>query len=471
MSLSFFRSRIPLLDRIQSSLGESLPKNVGWAHTLGSVLLFLFLFQFGTGVVLALYYVPAPDYAWQSRAFLTDETLIGRTLVSIHHWGSSLMVVIAVLHLLRVVVHGAYRAPRELNWISGMALLLLIFTFGVTGFLLPWDQQGYWATVVGTEMLEAVPLIGSWMAYVIKGGSEVGAPTLTRFYALHVILLPLVTFLLVACHLYLLRTHGTAPPPREKKAVQTSRLPFFPYQMSRDGVAILATLGSLVFLALASPYGGEPPADPLGSSYDPRPEWFLLAQYELLRISGSHIFWIAILIPTIILAILTFIPFLDRFSHSWHWRARKKTVVPVFALVAFLAGMTFWSRLYHPGVYGEVVDVEPEQLYLPSSDNPELHRTLDLGRRVLVQEQCINCHRVEEFGGSSGPDLTSLQEVRSRNFIRLKIVDPRREHPLSPMPSYKNLNDSRLEAVVEYVWQLQRANQETEDAEIPEMDQ
>lgn len=457
MNRSFFRSRIPGLQRIQSSLIKPLPASVGWAHTLGSVLLFLFLFQLGSGAILAFYYVPAPDYAWQSRAFLTDESLIGRTLVSIHHWGSSLLVVVAVLHLLRVVIHGAYRAPRELNWITGIALFLLILTFAITGFLLPWDQQGYWATVVGQEMLNSIPLIGPWMAYAIMGGDEVGAPTLARFYAFHVIVLPLTTLLLVVFHLYLLRSHGTAPPPASAKPERDESQPFFPYQMSRDGAAILAALAVLVFLSLASPYGGEAPADPLDSSYDPRPEWFLLAQYELLRISGSYVFWISILLPAIILAVLTLIPFLDRSTTSWHWRARKRIVVPTVALAVFLAGIIGWSRLYHPAAYGEAVNVEPEELLLPPFDNPEHQQTLVLGRRVFVEEQCINCHRAGEPGGTSGPALASLPETRSRNFIRLKILDPRRQHPLSPMPAYPNLEPTRLEAVIEYVWQLQSA--------------
>ncbi|HLV01196.1 MAG TPA: cytochrome b N-terminal domain-containing protein [Acidobacteriota bacterium] len=448
-----------------------MPGTIGWGHSLGSVLLFLFLLQLGTGTVLALYYVPVPDYAWQSRAFLTDETVIGRTLVSIHHWGSSLMVVVAVLHLLRVVLHGAYRAPRELNWITGILLLLMILAFAVTGFLLPWNQQGYWSTVVGRELSESIPIIGSGIAYIIMGGEQVGAPTLTRFYALHVIVFPLTALLLGGLHLYLLRTHGSAPPPPIRKTEGQPDLPFFPYQTSRDAVAILATFFILLFLALASPYGGEPPADPLDSSYDPRPEWFLLAQYELLRIAGSYVFLIAILIPAIILIVISFIPFFDRASGSWHWRTRKRVVVPVFVLVLLLTGITIWSRIYHPGVYGEMIDVEPEQLLLPHAENPQLEQRLLEGRQVFVEEQCINCHRVGELGGSSGPRLTAVTETRSPDFIRAKIVDPRREHPLSPMPAYRNLDPARLETVVEYVWRLQgMVASETETNEARRVD-
>jgi quinol-cytochrome oxidoreductase complex cytochrome b subunit len=205
------RTMSPLLFR-------KIPRGVGWWYTLGSATLFVFILQVVTGIFLAMYYSPSPDHAYQSVQYITNEVAMGGLVRGLHHWGSSAMVVLVVLHMLRVVIMAAYRYPRELTWFVGVVLLLLTMGFGFTGYLLPWDEKSYWATTVGTNMAGTVPLIGGQLLILLRGGAELGTVTLTRFYAFHVLLLPAITGVLVAIHLYLVVKHGISAPPEREPA-------------------------------------------------------------------------------------------------------------------------------------------------------------------------------------------------------------------------------------------------------------
>ncbi len=168
-------------------LDEPLPPGTGWWFTLGSVLLFGLGIQFLTGIALALYYAPTPDHAWDSVRFITTSVRAGSFLRGLHHWGASVVVVAAVVHLCRVVFFGSYKKPREVNWIVGLVLLQVILAFGLTGYLLPWDQRAYWATVVAINISKLTPGAGEMAAAFLRGGADIGALTLTRWYAVHVL--------------------------------------------------------------------------------------------------------------------------------------------------------------------------------------------------------------------------------------------------------------------------------------------
>src|SRR5687768_3099269 len=183
-------------------LDEPLPVGTGWWFTLGSVLLAALTLQAVTGVLLSLTYAPTPDHAHESIRYIEQSVRAGALLRGLHYYGASLIVIAAVLHMARVVVFGAYKAPRELTWLTGLALLLVILAFALTGYLLPWDQRAYWATVVTINIAALTPLAGDLIAGILRGGSEIGALTLTRWYAAHVIVLPLILAGLVALHLF-----------------------------------------------------------------------------------------------------------------------------------------------------------------------------------------------------------------------------------------------------------------------------
>jgi len=193
-----------------------IPK-VNWLYTLGSASLFLALNQAVTGILLTLYYVPTPDHAYDSVRYITNQVAAGWLIRGLHHWGASAMVVVVVLHMLRVILYGAYKYPREITWITGVLLLLVVVGFGFTGYLLPWDQKAYWATTVGTRIAGTAPILGEYLLRIMRGGEELSAVTLARFFGAHVWVLPAALALLVGLHLYLVIQIGISAVPEKEE--------------------------------------------------------------------------------------------------------------------------------------------------------------------------------------------------------------------------------------------------------------
>ena len=195
---------------------RKVPK-VNWLYTLGSATLFVAANQIVTGILLTIYYVPTPDHAYDSVQYITTQVTAGWLIRGLHHWGASAMVILTALHMLRVILHGAYKYPREVTWFSGVGLLLLVLGFGFTGYLLPWDQKAFWATTVGTRIAGVAPVVGDWILRLMRGGEELSAVTLARFFGAHVWLLPaaLLAFLLI--HLYLVIRVGISAIPRREE--------------------------------------------------------------------------------------------------------------------------------------------------------------------------------------------------------------------------------------------------------------
>jgi len=204
-------------DRVwQSLFARHIPEAKGpvaWLYTLGSASLFVFMVQAVTGALLAMSYVPDPGHAYDSVRYINEHVLLGSFIHGLHKWGATLMVVLVVLHMLRVYFMGAYKYPRELTWIAGVGLFLLVMGFSFTGYLLPWDQKAYFATAVGANIAGQTPVVGPYVAQVLKGGPDLGAATLTRFFAFHVLFLPALTVLLIVLHLFLVIWHGISEPP------------------------------------------------------------------------------------------------------------------------------------------------------------------------------------------------------------------------------------------------------------------
>jgi quinol-cytochrome oxidoreductase complex cytochrome b subunit len=194
---------------------RQLPK-LNWLYTLGSATLFVAVNQLVTGILLTIYYVPTPDQAYDTVQFITTQVPAGWLIRGLHHYGASAMVILTVLHMLRVIVHGAYKFPREVTWFSGVALLLVVLGFGFTGYLLPWDQKAYWATTVGTRIGEVTPVIGRYILLLMRGGEELTGVTLARFYGAHVWALPAALLGLILFHLYLVVRIGISAVPKEE---------------------------------------------------------------------------------------------------------------------------------------------------------------------------------------------------------------------------------------------------------------
>ncbi|MDX1616869.1 MAG: cytochrome b N-terminal domain-containing protein [Candidatus Promineifilaceae bacterium] len=195
---------------------RKVPK-VNWFYTLGSATLFVSFNQIITGILLTIYYVPTPDHAYDSVNYITTQVTAGWLIRGLHHWGASAMVVLAVAHMLRVIFLGAYKFPREVTWFTGVALLLVTIGFGFTGYLLPWDQKAYWGSVVGTQIAGTAPGIGDIVLRIMRGGEELTAITLARFFGIHVWVLPAILILLLAIHMYLVVKVGISAPPKSEE--------------------------------------------------------------------------------------------------------------------------------------------------------------------------------------------------------------------------------------------------------------
>ena len=211
----------------RAQLYRKVPKGTNWFYTLGSATLFAFVSQAVTGVFLAMYYNPDPSRAYESAAHITNEVFLGELVRGMHRWGATVMIILIFLHMGRTFVFGAYKYPRELNWIIGVILLVLTLAMGLTGYLLPFDQRSFWATVVGVNINASGPIMGPYLADFMRGGAEFGAASLSRFYAMHMMLIPGLIGALIAAHLYLVAKLGTTAPPwlkAEKKELQKEEI-------------------------------------------------------------------------------------------------------------------------------------------------------------------------------------------------------------------------------------------------------
>jgi len=205
--------RLEMHDYIKKDiLDKPIPKGLNLAYCFGGITFFLFVMLAVTGYFMTLYYVPSPTQAYDAVDYLTFEVPMGQVIRGVHHWSANLMMVTIFLHMIRVFIYGAYKKPREINWMSGVCLFCLVMGFGFTGYLLPWDQKAYWATKVGTSVIGTVPMVGDYAMRIMRGGSDLGALTLTRFYTLHVLFLPLGTVIFMIAHFVMIRKQGISTP-------------------------------------------------------------------------------------------------------------------------------------------------------------------------------------------------------------------------------------------------------------------
>ncbi len=273
---------------LRSALYEPIPGGARFAYIFGSGLLFIFISQVITGVFLALYYVPSADHAHTTVAYITKAVTAGSFLRSLHGYGASAMVIVLLLHLSQTYIYGAYKGPREILWVSGCVLFALVLGMAFTGYLLPWDQRAYFATAVGTNAASEVPLIGETLKRMMRGGTEMGTLTISRFFVAHIFLIPAGIFALVASHIFMFRKAGAAGPVDEdpfepKKKIEL----FYPRQVLMDlslTALLIIGLGLLCFFA---PMQLGPSANPADAQYIPRPEWYYLPIFQWLKCIGT----------------------------------------------------------------------------------------------------------------------------------------------------------------------------------------
>ncbi len=325
---------------------EAVHGGASFAYVFGSALVFTFVIQVLTGITLATVYAPTVTDAWGSVYTIQHEMTLGWLVRGLHHFGSSAMIVLCVLHMTQVFVYGAYRSPRAVNWITGVVMLLLVLGFGLTGYLLPWDQKGYWATQVATRIMGGAPG-GEPLQLLLQGGAEYGNLTLTRFYAIHVFILPIALTLLMVGHIALFRRHGvTASPGKSDEEVATKRDTFWPLQVLYDLVFAAVVLGVLVALVMTVGVSLEAPADPAGA-YEARPEWYFLFLFELLKyFEGPMTLVGTVVIPTVAVGFLTLLPFFDRRGREGRRRPPVRLLVPFFGIFVGAGLLTAVSLRY-----------------------------------------------------------------------------------------------------------------------------
>jgi cytochrome b6 len=312
-------------------------------YYLGGITLFFFAIQLATGVLLLAYYQPGEATSYESIRFLTTKVPFGWLVRSMHCWSAHLMILSLVTHMLSTMVLKAYRPPRELTWVTGFLLFALALGFGFSGYLLPWNELAFFATAVGTDSMKAVPGIGEWLLQVMRGGTDVSINTLYRFFALHVVVLPLFTVGVVSGHLLFVQRQGMAPPMAHDKPARGMK--FFPDFALRDLLLWLVCLIALASLAVFLPYGPGIPgmewelgkkANPLAPAYPGiKPEWYFLWVYQLLKEFPAHLFGMegsqaAIALVSVLFGIWALVPWLDR-------NARESRPSPAFTDLAMAA--------------------------------------------------------------------------------------------------------------------------------------
>jgi cytochrome b6 len=317
-------------------------------YYLGGMALFLFLVQIVTGILLSLYYKPSADQAFESVQAIMTEVDFGWLIRSAHSWSANLLVGVLLLHMLTTYMIRAYRRPREFTWVTGVLLLGLFMAFGFSGYLLPWNQLAFFATRVGTAIVGAVPLVGDSLLLLARGGENVTGDTLARFYAVHVVILPLATFALLGVHLFLVQKHGMSVPDhgaRRHTAVNgIASMPFVPHFLLRDMVGWYLALGLLAALAALFPWELGEKADPFSAAPEGiKPEWYFLFMFQTLKLLPAHIGpfegeVLGVLFFGLCGLVVLLVPFLDRGS-----RTRKLLNVLATVSVGFFIIMTAWG--------------------------------------------------------------------------------------------------------------------------------
>ena len=400
-------------------LYENVPGGSRWRYVWGSTLTFTFAVQVITGVFLWMAYAPSSQTAWESVFYIQNQMWGGWLLRGIHHFTAQAMTILLVLHLMQVVIDGAYKAPREMNFFLGVILLLLVLGLSLTGYLLPWDQKGFWATKVATNIMAITPFVGPMLQKMVIGGADYGHHTLTRFFALHAGVLPGLVIFFIVGHILLFRKHGlTAAEPKRKPDCA-----FWPDQVLKDVIACLAVLAAVLFFILKPRIFGHgelgadlgAPADPSDNYSAARPEWYFLFLFQFLKyqehlfawLPGNAEVWAGIVFPGLLIVVLFAMPFLGK------WRLGHRfnlgflcAIFAGAALLTYLAvaedrgNQTYQLSLKRAGREAARAKELASERGIPLTGAVELLRTDPLTQGPkLFAKNCASCHRYDGHNG------------------------------------------------------------------------
>jgi ubiquinol-cytochrome c reductase cytochrome b subunit len=418
--------RATLLPMLKHPIPRSAAGPMGWWYVFGSASMTMLLIQILTGIGLALVYVPAADKAYDSLLYLNYDVTLGWFLRALHYYAGTGMMVLVLAHMTQVFLHGAYKYPRELTWVVGVILLLCTLGMFFSGQVLRWDPDAYWGLAVGGSMAGRVPVIGPWVVRMLLGGPVIGGDSLSRFFSLHVFVIPGALLFFLAIHLWLVLQRGISAPPvpgqpvdpktydeEYEKELKTG-VPFLGDDALKDAlISAVAVIAVVVLAAVLGPKGPTGPPDPTLSGANPRPEWPFLWLFGLLSLSppASETF-IILVFPLILIAVLFLVPFLSNRGERAPSR-RPVAVLAVIVIYTALGVLTYEGATspWSPQMTAWSGEPIPEDLVRDSSP-------IRLQGALLFQNKsCRNCHALEGSGGQRGPDLTAVGTRLTRDQL------------------------------------------------------
>lgn len=396
--------RLQLSDIFESMFEHPVPKPSNFLDYLGFASFFVFISQAITGILLAMVYVPSASEAFNSIKLL-QSSIIGGYVRSLHSWGANFMVVVVFLHLLRVFYEAAYKKPRELTWILGCILFIGTLGLAFTGYLLPWDQEGYWATTVGTTMASYVPLIGDFLVRLMRNGTEVTGATLTRFYSIHMLILPIIVLIAFMPHFFFVLRQGMSGGDRLMAAkqrgedIEKQSLPFCPNVAFRMILFVLVVALGLWIMAAIYPKGLGNPADALNKdNYVPEPAWYFFGVYQLLKYFPGSLDVVGIVVlPLVFFVVLFGLPWIDRNPAR---EVRKRPIALSIASV-LVVGLVFLT-------YQGIRSVPKPLPKTGVIDHPSYKKDID----PIFQSRCVGCH-----GNSGGYAVDTYANLMKKNII------------------------------------------------------
>jgi len=462
----WFDRRLQLAAPIREVAEHPVPKNTAsWWYVFGSAALVVFLLQLVTGIMLAFIYVPSANEAWNSLQNLNHDVTLGWFIRALHGWGSNFMVAIVLIHMMQVFLFGAYKFPRELTWVVGVFLLLMTMGMAFTGQVLRFDQDAYWGLGIGASIASRVPVLGPAIVKLMLGGPIIAGATLSRFFALHVFVIPGMLIAFVGLHLLMVVKLGINEWPMPGRLVkratyeneyheltQKDGAPFVPYAVWKDlFFAAFIVLAVATCAAYFGPFGPTGQPDPTIIQTAPRPDYFFLWLYAVLSFLPPSMETPALLIgPVIVIGALLLLPFLSGEGEK-SWRRRPIAVLTILlvavtlATFTHLAGYTPWS----PHMNAWSSDPIPARFLQ--------HRTAleRQGALVFQAKQCHNCHALEGKGGQRGPALDSVAVQLTQDQLIRQVIQGG-----GNMPAYgKNLSPAETTALVAFLQTLHPAGQ------------
>ncbi len=407
-----------------------VPPKTGWWYVFGSATLLAFVLQIVTGIALATAYVPSTANAYNSLQFISHKAMWGHLLRGLHYFGASAMVLLIGIHIMRVFLHGSYKYPRELNWLTGAVLLLLTLAMAFTGQLLRWDNVAVWSVIVGAEQAGRAPFLGKYVAHFILAGDTVGGATLSRFFSFHVFFIPALIFILLGAHLMLVLKHGISEPPVQGRPVDPKTykkwyqemlhregVPFWPDAAWRDAVFGFLMIVVLVILAVVvgAPHLAAPPDPTILKAY-PRPDWYFLWYFAVLALLPPALETpVIILGPVVFLLILLVFPVIR--NRGERHPLKRPWAIGIVIMIWVMIGTLWIEGKRAP--WSPDFSAKPLQAQTIGATSGPVYE----GGKLFHEKGCEFCHAIAGQGGHRGPDLTYVGDRLTPKEMTIRIVN------------------------------------------------